>query len=66
MTYSVAHANLCAHNILRNGTEQQKQKYLPGLASADLIGGLGLTEPNAGSDAMLRLPICIPTWRRHV
>src|SRR5450759_3135366 len=47
-----AHLNLCAHNILRNGTEQQKQKYLPGLANADLIGGLGLTEPNAGSDAM--------------
>ncbi len=47
-----AHLNLCAHNILRNGTEQQKQKYLPGLASAEMIGGLGLTEPNAGSDAM--------------
>ena len=41
-----------AHNILRNGTEQQKQKYLPELASAEMIGGLGLTEPNAGSDAM--------------
>src|SRR6266480_6654581 len=47
-----AHLNLCAHNILRNGTKQQKQKYLPGLASAEVIGGLGLTEPNAGSDAM--------------
>jgi isovaleryl-CoA dehydrogenase len=47
-----AHLNLCAHNILRNGTEQQKRKYLPGLTSAELIGGLGLTEPNAGSDAM--------------
>ncbi len=47
-----AHLNLCAHNILRNGTEQQKQKYLPKLASAEMIGGLGLTEPNAGSDAM--------------
>ena len=47
-----AHLNLCAHNILRNGTEQQKQKYLPELASARMIGGLGLTEPNAGSDAM--------------
>jgi len=47
-----AHLNLCAHNILRNGTEEQKQKYLPGLASAELIGALGLTEPNAGSDAM--------------
>ncbi|HLQ10134.1 MAG TPA: acyl-CoA dehydrogenase family protein, partial [Ktedonobacteraceae bacterium] len=47
-----AHLNLCAHNILRNGTEQQKRKYLPGLTSAELIGGLALTEPNAGSDAM--------------
>src|SRR5947199_5858184 len=46
-----AHLNLSAHNILRNGTEQQKQKYLPGLASTNMIGGLGLTEPNAGSDA---------------
>ncbi len=47
-----AHLNLCAHNILRNGTEEQKRKYLPGLTSAELIGGLALTEPNAGSDAM--------------
>src|SRR5690348_8193048 len=47
-----AHLNLCAHNILRNGTEEQKRKYLPGLTSAELIGALGLTEPNAGSDAM--------------
>ncbi len=51
MSYG-AHLNLCAHNILRNGTEEQKRKYLPGLTSAELIGGLGLTEPNAGSDAM--------------
>src|SRR5207244_10925093 len=47
-----AHLNLCAHNILRNGTEQQKQRYVPKLASAEMIGGLALTEPNAGSDAM--------------
>jgi len=47
-----AHLNLCAHNILRNGTEEQKRKYLPKLASAEWIGALGLTEPNAGSDAM--------------
>ncbi len=47
-----AHLNLVGHNILRNGTEQQKQKYLPEIASAQMIGGLGLTEPNAGSDAM--------------
>lgn len=51
MSYG-AHLNLCAHNILRNGTEEQKQKYLPQLASTEMIGALGLTEPNAGSDAM--------------
>ncbi len=47
-----AHLNLCAHNILRNGTEEQKATYLPKLVSTEMIGGLGLTEPNAGSDAM--------------
>ncbi|MBO0778314.1 MAG: acyl-CoA dehydrogenase family protein [Ktedonobacteraceae bacterium] len=47
-----AHLNLCAHNILRNGTEQQKRQYLPALANASIIGALALTEPNAGSDAM--------------
>lgn len=47
-----AHLNLCTHNILRNGTEEQKQRYLPKLVSTEMIGGLALTEPNAGSDAM--------------
>ena len=47
-----AHLNLCAHNILRNGTERQLAQYLPGLASASTIGALALTEPDAGSDAM--------------
>lgn len=47
-----AHLNLAAHNILRNGTEEQKRCYLPKLASTEMIGGLALTEPNAGSDAM--------------
>lgn len=51
MSYG-AHLNLCGHNILRNGTEAQKQQYLPRIASAEMIGALGLTEPNAGSDAM--------------
>ncbi len=47
-----AHLNLCTHNILRNGTEEQKEKYLPKLAKGKWIGGLALTEPDAGSDAM--------------
>jgi isovaleryl-CoA dehydrogenase len=48
----VAHENLCLHNILRNGNEAQKRKYLPGLCSGRSIGALGLTEPGAGSDAL--------------
>lgn len=48
----VAHENLCMNNILRNGNEAQKQKYLPGLNKGTLIGALGLTEPGAGSDAL--------------
>ncbi len=47
-----AHANLCADNLFRNGSEEQKRKYLPGLCSGELIGCLALTEPNAGSDAL--------------
>ncbi len=46
-----AHTSLCAAPILENGTEEQKQKYLPRLASGEWLGAFGLTEPNAGTDA---------------
>ncbi|MDD3201332.1 MAG: acyl-CoA dehydrogenase [Bacteroidales bacterium] len=46
-----AHTSLCAAPILENGTEEQKVKYLPKLASGEWIGAFGLTEPNAGTDA---------------
>ncbi len=46
-----AHTSLCAAPILYYGTEEQKQKYLPELASGKWIGAFGLTEPNAGTDA---------------
>jgi butyryl-CoA dehydrogenase len=46
-----AHTSLCAAPILEHGTEVQKQKYLPKLASGEWIGAFGLTEPNAGTDA---------------
>ncbi|WP_421920657.1 acyl-CoA dehydrogenase [Marinifilum sp.] len=46
-----AHTSLCAAPIMENGTEAQKQKYLPKLASGEWIGAFGLTEPNAGTDA---------------
>ncbi len=46
-----AHNSLCTGHILAFGNEEQKQKYLPKLATAEWIGAWGLTEPNTGSDA---------------
>ncbi|KXB36500.1 butyryl-CoA dehydrogenase [Bacteroidales bacterium KA00251] len=46
-----AHTSLCCSPILEFGTEEQKKKYLPKLASGEWIGAFGLTEPNAGTDA---------------
>ncbi|MCB0528983.1 MAG: acyl-CoA dehydrogenase family protein [Saprospiraceae bacterium] len=47
-----AHNSLCTNHILSFGSEEQKQKYLPKLATGQWIGAWGLTEPNTGSDAM--------------
>ncbi len=46
-----AHTSLCTDPILTYGTEEQKQKYVPDLASGRKIGAFGLTEPGAGTDA---------------
>ncbi len=46
-----AHNSLCTNHILTFGTEEQKQKYLPLLATGKWVGAWGLTEPNTGSDA---------------
>ncbi|HEU5292878.1 MAG TPA: acyl-CoA dehydrogenase [Cyclobacteriaceae bacterium] len=46
-----AHNSLCTGHILQHANEEQKQKYLPKLATAEWIGAWGLTEPNTGSDA---------------
>lgn len=47
-----AHNSLCTNHIFMFGTEQQKQRWLPRLASGEHIGAWGLTEANTGSDAM--------------
>ncbi|GGY57247.1 isovaleryl-CoA dehydrogenase [Bacterioplanes sanyensis] len=47
-----AHSNLCVNQIHRNGTEAQKEKYLPRLVSGEHIGALAMSEPNAGSDVV--------------
>jgi butyryl-CoA dehydrogenase len=46
-----AHTSLCCWPIFKYGTEEQKQKYLPGLLKGEKLGAFGLTEPNAGTDA---------------
>lgn len=48
---TAAHNSLCTGHILQFANEEQKQKYLPLLASGEWIGAWGLTEPNTGSDA---------------
>ncbi len=46
-----AHTSLCIDPILTYGTEEQKQKYIPKLATGEWLGAFGLTEPGAGTDA---------------
>ncbi|HEX7968783.1 MAG TPA: isovaleryl-CoA dehydrogenase [Stellaceae bacterium] len=47
-----AHSNLCVNQIRRNGSEIQKRKYLPKLISGEHVGGLAMSEPEAGSDVV--------------
>ena len=51
-----AHSNLCVNQIFRNGTDEQRRRYLPPLISGEHIGALAMSEHNAGSDVVsLRL-----------
>ena len=47
-----AHSNLCVNNIFHNGSEAQRQRYLPGLCSGAYVGALAMSEPGAGSDVV--------------
>lgn len=47
-----AHSNLCVNQISKNGSEEQRRKYLPKLCSGEHIGALAMSEPNAGSDVV--------------
>ncbi len=47
-----AHSNLCVNQIKRNGTDAQKQKYLPKLINGEHVGALAMSEPGAGSDVI--------------
>jgi isovaleryl-CoA dehydrogenase len=47
-----AHSNLCVNQIRRNGSVEQKRKYLPKLISGEHVGALAMSEPEAGSDVV--------------
>jgi isovaleryl-CoA dehydrogenase len=47
-----AHSNLCVNQIRRNGSAEQKKRYLPKLVSGEHVGALAMSEPNAGSDVV--------------
>ena len=47
-----AHSNLCVNQLSKNGSHEQKQRYLPGLCSGEKIGALAMSEPGAGSDVV--------------
>jgi isovaleryl-CoA dehydrogenase len=47
-----AHSNLCINQIRRNGSEEQKRRYLPKLISGEHVGALAMSEPDAGSDVV--------------
>jgi isovaleryl-CoA dehydrogenase len=47
-----AHSNLCVNNLYLNGTEAQRNKYLPKLCSGEHVGALAMSEPGAGSDVV--------------
>jgi isovaleryl-CoA dehydrogenase len=47
-----AHSNLCVNQIRRNGTAEQKRRYLPKLISGEHVGALAMSEPGAGSDVV--------------
>ena len=61
-----AHTSLCCAPIMEHGTQAQKEKYLPKLASGEWIGAFGLTEPNAGTDASAQQTMAVKEGDHYV
>lgn len=61
-----AHTSLCVAPILEYGTEEQRKKYIPKLASGEWLGAFGLTEPNAGTDAKNQQTIAVDNGDHYV
>ena len=56
--------SICAHYLLNHGTEAQKHRFLPRMASGELIGAIGMTEPGAGFGLAGTEDPRGPGWRR--
>ncbi|MCC0050042.1 MAG: acyl-CoA dehydrogenase family protein, partial [Rhodobiaceae bacterium] len=61
-----AHSNLCVNQIRRNGSQAQKEKYLPGLISGEHVGALAMSEPGSGSDVVSMRTTAIKKGDRYV
>ncbi|HZJ79030.1 MAG TPA: acyl-CoA dehydrogenase [Dysgonamonadaceae bacterium] len=61
-----AHTSLCASPIYEFGTFEQREKYLPNLASGKHLGAFGLTEPNAGTDAAAQQTTAVPDGDNYI
>ncbi len=61
-----AHNSLCTNHILLFGTDEQKEHYLPKLATGEWIGAWGLTEPNTGSDSANMRSTAVPDGDHYV
>ncbi|MGI6719154.1 MAG: acyl-CoA dehydrogenase [Bacteroidales bacterium] len=61
-----AHTSLCIAPILEFGTEEQKKKYIPKLASGEWLGAFGLTEPNAGTDASAQQTMAVEDGENYI
>ncbi|MGR7997861.1 MULTISPECIES: isovaleryl-CoA dehydrogenase [unclassified Xanthobacter] len=61
-----AHSNLCINQIRRNGTEEQKRRYLPRLISGEHVGALAMSEPGSGSDVVSMRTAALKKGDRYV
>src|SRR5690606_26573450 len=61
-----AHSNLCVNQIHRNGSEAQKQKFLPKLISGEHIGALAMSQPTAGAKGVATKLCADKTGARYV
>ena len=61
-----AHSNLCVNQIRRNGSQAQKEKYLPGLISGEHVGALAMSEPGSGSDVVSMRTTAIKKGDRYI